>query len=242
MATLSPSRVEDLESFHRFSLWMIAGPEQALARALAIVRAAPDADFVAWVATLIRALSIAEPRGRGHNDGFVALAERLRLDPELDDELDRPAPADRRRLHVLQWELKQTCLLTAVGALWPTRRGLFVLMHVLARDHALVAEVFETSVAAVRITHARTLRTLGDFLEPRCQHLSPSNPCRCDLGIAAALQRGLIAWPPRRPTPTAAAFDGQSRDLPALYRDLPAVRLETGASAALAAACSSALA
>ncbi len=226
----------DLDSFHRFSVWMFDGREEAHARALAIVRAAPDADFTAWVASLIRALAVVEPRGRGHSDGFVALDELLRLDP------DHPIEPvhDRCRLRVLQWELKQNCLTAAVRALWPTRRGLFVLMHVLGLDHARVAEVFETSVASVRITHARTLRTLESFLGPRCQHLNPGNPCRCETRLGVALERGLVDWPPQRPTPPAAPFDGHTRDLPDLYRGLPPVQLDTRTSAALEAACYSA--
>ncbi|MBA3548614.1 MAG: hypothetical protein H0T76_19185 [Nannocystis sp.] len=235
--TLQPSRVLDLDSFHRFSVWMLDDREEAHARALAIVRAAPDADFIAWVASLIRALAVVEPRGRVHRDGFVALDALLRLDP--DHPVEPAREHDRCRLRVLQSELKQACLTAAVRALWPTRRGLFVLMHVLGLDHARVAEVFETSVASVRITHARTLRTLEGFLGPRCQHLNPDNPCRCEDRLGVALARGLVDVPPQHPSPPASPFDGHTRDLPDLYRDLPPVQLDTRASAALDAACDS---
>ena len=236
--TLEPSRVLDLDNFHRFAVWMFDGPDEAHARALAIVRAAPDAGFTAWVASLIRALAVVEPRGRVHSDGFVALDALLRLDP--DHTVEPALGCDRDRLRVLQWELKQGCLTAAVRALWPTRRGLFVLVHVLGLNHARVAEAFETSVASVRITHARTLRTLESFLGPRCQHLNPGNPCRCEARLGVALERGLVDWPPQRPTPPASPFDGHTRDLLDLYRQLPPVQLDTHASAALEAACNSA--
>ena len=65
-----------LETFYVFAVWMFGDRRAALERAAEVVRAAPDGDLMAWVAALIRALALSEPRGRGRADPFAALAAR----------------------------------------------------------------------------------------------------------------------------------------------------------------------
>lgn len=228
----------DVAAFYVFAVWMLDSREQALVEVAAGVRAAPQAGLTVWVADLIRTLALAEPRGRGRDDRFAALGELLRLDHSIAVDLDHPAIAgDVRRLHVLQWEVKRACLTAAVRALWPTRRGMFVLMHVLGRGVAEVAALFETTVPSIRITNARTLRTLEDYLKARCQHLNPDNPCTCEARLGVALEHAFVAWPAHAEAPATAHYDGQPRELAALFRSLPAVALDDHATAVLRAAC-----
>lgn len=235
---MAPHLHADVAAFYVFAVWMLDTREQALVEVAAGVRAAPGAGLTVWVADLIRKLALAEPRGRGRDDRFAALGELLRVDHSIAVGLDHPAVAgDVRRLHVLQWEVKRACLSAAVRALWPTRRGMFVLMHVLGRGVAEVAALFETTVPSIRITNARTLRTLEDYLKTRCQHLNPGNPCTCEDRLGVALEHAFVGWPAHAEDPATAPYDGQTRELAALYRSLPAVTLDEHATSVLRAAC-----
>ena len=223
----------ELETFHLFTRWMLGAGDEARTLATAVIRGAAEPRLAAWVGTLVRSLALAEPRGRGRGDPFVGLAELLALDHTIAVGLDHPAiVGDGHRLHVLQWELKRACLAGAVRALWPTRRALFVLLHVLGLPAAWVADVFETTVPSVRITNARTIRTLEGFLQGRCQHLDPGNPCSCEARLGVALAAGFVAWPSHVDAPESTHFDGQRHELADLYRSLPAFDVDEQATAA----------
>lgn len=226
-----------LETFYVFAVWMFGDRRAALERAAEVVRAAPDGDLMAWVAALIRALALSEPRGRGRADPFAALAELLSVDRTVPVGLSHPAVAgEPLRLRVLQWELKRACLSGAVRALWPTRRALFVLLHVLTMPASWVAATFETSVSSVRITNARTLRTLEGYLRSRCQHLSPQNPCACESRLGVALEAAFVDWPAEVESSDSPVFDGEPHDLASLYHALPAYRLDAPGAALLGSA------
>ncbi len=224
----------ELETLYVFAVWMFGDRAQARARAIEVVRAAPDGDLMGWVAALIRALALVEPRGRGRADPFAALAQLLSLDRTQPVDMAHPAVARQfTRLRVLQWELKRACLGAAVRALWPTRRAMFVLIDVLTLPAAWVAAMFETSISSVRITHSRTLRTLEDYLQGRCQHLRPDNPCTCEDRLGAALTADFVAWPDPVESGDLPPFDGASHDLAALYHALPPVQLDERSAALL---------
>ncbi len=233
---VAPSTIDrpELETLYVFAVWMFDTRDVARERAAEVVRAAPDGDLMAWVAALIRALSLSEPRGRGRADPFAALAELLSLDHTVPVTLEHPAVAgDVRRLHVLQWELKRACLAGAVRALWPTRRALFVLLHVLMLPAAWVAAMFETSVSSVRITNARTLRTLQGYLKGRCQHLDPGNACTCEARLGVALDADFVGWPAQVEAPDRPPCDGERHELASLYHSLPQFRLDERSAAVL---------
>ena len=221
-STAGEAEHSDLETFHVFTRWMLGAGDEARTLATATIRDASEPTLTAWVAALVRSLALAEPRGRGRGDPFVGLAELLALDRTIPVGLDHPMIAgDSHRLRVLQWELKRACLAGAVRALWPTRRAMFVLLHVLGRSAAWVAAVFETTVPSLRITNARTLRTLEGYLQGRCQHLDPGNPCRCEARLGVALAEHFVEWPAHPDAPDETHFDSRPHDLADLYRSLP---------------------
>lgn len=227
VTTIGEAGRGDLETFHVFARWMLGAGDEARTLAAGVMRGAPESNLAAWVVALVRSLALAEPRGRGREDPFASLAALLSLDRTIAVGLDHPAVAgDGHRLRVLQWELKRACLAGAVRALWPTRRALFVLLHVLGRPPAWVAEVFETSVSSLRITNARTLRTLEGYLQGRCQHVDPTNPCSCEARLGVALAAAFVAWPAHPDAPDRDPFDAAEHDLADLYRSLPPFRPE----------------
>jgi DNA-directed RNA polymerase specialized sigma24 family protein len=234
VSTTGDAGRSDLEIFHVFTRWMLGAGDEARTLAAGVVRGAKEPALSAWVVALVRSLALAEPRGRGREDPFAGLAALLSLDRSVAVDLDHPAIAgDGHRLRVLQWELKRACLAGAVRALWPTRRAMFVLLHVLGRSPAWVAEVFETTVSSVRITNARTLRTLEGYLQGRCQHLDPANPCSCEARLGVALAAAFVTWPAHPDTPDCDHFDGEKHDLADLYRSLPPFHLDEQTAALL---------
>jgi len=111
-----------------------------------------------------------------------------------------------------------------------------VLLHVLMLPDTWVAAMFETSVSSLRITNARTLRTLEGYLQGRCQHLSPQNPCACEARLGVALEATFVGWPAQVDPPDGPAFDGGSRDVASLYHSLPRFRLDDRSAAVLGSA------
>lgn len=224
-SSTGPEGRSELDTFFEFAVWMFGSREDAGRRCDEVVAAAPEGPLMHWVAAMIRSLALVEPRGRGRSDPLAGLADLLRLDRTTPVTLTHPLVAgDGHRLHVLQWELKRACLAGAVRALWPTRRALFVLLHVLALPAPWVAAVFETTVASIRITNTRTLRTLAGYLQGRCQHIDPSNPCSCEARLGVALAAAFVAWPEHDEAPATAHFDAAPHDLGDLYRSLPRFR------------------
>lgn len=226
----------DLVLLHAVAVWLCASREQALAQVEGLVAAQPRRGLTGWLSDLIRTLVQDEQRAhlrQGGGDRFDALAELLSREREVAAPLDHPLVArEPRRLQVLQWQLKRGCLAAAVRALWPTRRAMFVLLHVFALPIARVAEIFETTPTSIRVTNSRTLRTLAGFLGPRCQHLAADNPCRCEDRLGGALADAFVAWPVSEhdeQVATAPLFDGQRRDVAALYAGLPAVQADARA-------------
>jgi DNA-directed RNA polymerase specialized sigma24 family protein len=233
----------DLVLLHAVAVWLCDSREQALAQVQALVAAQPRRGLTGWLSDLIRTLVQDEQRARpavrapglrqSGGDRFDALAGLLSLERQVAVGLDHPLVArEPRRLQVLQWQLKRGCLAAAVRALWPTRRAMFVLLHVFALPIARVAEIFETTPTSIRVTNSRTLRTLAGYLGPRCQHLAADNPCRCEDRLGGALADAFVAWPASdldEQVAKAPLFDGQRRDVAALYAGLPAVQADARA-------------
>jgi len=75
-----------------------------------------------------------------------------------------------RRLLVLQWELKRTCLTAVVAALPPMPRAVFVLHVILGVDLGRIAAICDTTADAVKVAWTRASHHVDDYLGARCQH------------------------------------------------------------------------
>jgi hypothetical protein len=165
-------------------------------------------------------------RGRGERSRLERLDDVLRGDPTVPVTLSHPlVHKEIRRLLVLQWELKRTCLMAVVSALQPTPRLVFVLRAILGLDLERIAPICDLTDDAVKVAWNRASLHLDDYLGPRCQHIDAENLCRCETRLGVALQQGFIRYPDHADelpdTPVAGATH---RDVVSLYTSLPAVR------------------
>ncbi|MDC0720850.1 sigma factor-like helix-turn-helix DNA-binding protein [Nannocystis bainbridge] len=126
------------------------------------------------------------------------LDSMLRSDPTCVGVEDHPLIGrDKRRLHVLQRELQRACLTATLLNLPVARRAGFILIDVLGFSEGEVAKILDTTPSAVHTGVGRARRELTSYLEPRCEHMDPANPCHCETRLGIALERGFITWPDR---------------------------------------------
>lgn len=130
------------------------------------------------------------------------LDSMLRSDPTGVDVEDHPSiRRDKRRLYVLQRELQRACLTATLLNLPVARRAGFILIEVLRFSEDEVARILGTSSSAVHTAVGRARRDLTTYLESRCEHMDPRNPCHCETRLGIALERGFIQWPDRDDLP-----------------------------------------
>lgn len=212
------------DALYTFAVWTYGSREHA-AEALAAASLA-DADSEARLATLVRGLLW--KRSGPERDRLRRLDDVLRSDPTIPVTLAHPLVFKQaRRLIVLQWELKRSCLMAVLAALPPMPRVVFVLRVLLGLDAARVAGICGASDDAIKVAWTRASLHLEDYLGPRCQHVDAANMCRCETRLGVALARGFIRYPEHEgefpDTPVAGVTH---HDVAALYAALPPVRSE----------------
>lgn len=206
-----------------FAVWSCGSREQAAAVAAEAAQehTEPDAQLTALARGLL------SRRSGGHErDRLRHLDDVLRSDPTVPVSLTHPlVRGEVRRLIVLQWELKRTCLMAVVSALPPMPRTVFVLHAILGVDLGRIAAICDTTADAVKVAWTRASHHVEDYLGARCQHVDPANFCRCATRLGVALEQGFVRYPGHADelpdTPVAGA---RHQDVVALYRSLPAVR------------------
>jgi RNA polymerase sigma-70 factor (ECF subfamily) len=177
--------------------------------------------------------------GRNADTSFVILDNMLRSDETQDvDPNQPPIDGDLTRVPILNWELKRTCLASALGCLPPAVRLSFVITDLFRYSPADGADLLGIKESAFRVRLTRARRRLEDYLAPRCCHIDRHNPCYCEGRLTQALQAGFLRLPPHTvDIPTEAYDDGpEQRDIAGLYRNLPPVQLTEEQRAALLAA------
>jgi DNA-directed RNA polymerase specialized sigma24 family protein len=208
---------------HVFAVWTYGSREQAAAVVTEV--AGTHADPEAQVAQLARA-AIARRTGNHERDRLRHLDDVLRSDATIPVTLAHPlVRKDVRRLQVLQWELKRTCLMAVVAALPPMPRVVFVLRTIFGLPPERVAAICDATEAAVATAWARASHHLEDYLSARCQHIFPPNFCRCANRLGVALEQGFVGYPEHEhELPDAPVADTRPRSVVALYASLPPVR------------------
>lgn len=206
-----------------FAVWMSESREQAAE--LAATAADAHAELDAQLAALAR--DLLTRRSGGHErDRLRHLDDVLRSDPTVPVSLTHPlVRGEARRLSVLQWELKRTCLMAVVSALPPMPRAVFVLHVVLGVDLSRIAAICDTTPDAVKVSWTRASHHVEDYLGARCQHVDPGNFCRCATRLGVAIERGFARYPGHADEfPDTPVADARHHDVVALYRSLPPVR------------------
>lgn len=213
----------DLSQLYTFAVWMIGDREEGLKRAAEVVRAAPKLGFVGWVTSLLEPLSGrgGEPRNERRHV-LSALDDLLRTEQTLSPGDHPEIRRDPRRLRVLQWHLKRSCLLSVMRGVSVMPRATFVLVAILGYSMAQVATMFGITCNSVRINFGRAEKLLGNYLGARCQHIDPANPCRCETRLGVALDRGFVGWPERPgESPDRPVVSGAHSGVATVYASLP---------------------
>ncbi len=157
-----------------------------------------------------------------------------KLDLILRSDLTRPIDLrsagmedDPKRVHVMMWELKRTCLTAVLGCLPPGVRLSFVLTDLLGFSPAEAADLLEIKESAYRVRLTRARKRIEDYLTPRCYHVDRQNPCTCTGRLMIAIDNGFIHQPPHTIDIPHEPHDGDGprRDMGGLYRSLPEVAL-----------------
>ncbi len=226
--------LSDLAKFYLFAVWMVGDRASALQRAAEIIREKPNLDLLGWACCLLEVVrSKAPPRG----DVLSTLDDLLRTDLTITVG-DHPAiQRDPRRLRVLQWELKRSCLLEVMSAVAPGPRATFLLIRMLGFTAERVAAAFGIMENSLDIHLGRAERVLDNYLSARCQHIAPSNICHCDTRLGVALAKEFVRWPEdSREMPDAPVFTVTHSNPGSLYRSLPRFTPDPAAMATLTAA------
>jgi DNA-directed RNA polymerase specialized sigma24 family protein len=216
-------RAPQIEPLYIFAVFML-GSRDAAFTAVCDVMGAHEGDPAAWMPALVARLIATEKANRV--DRFAELSNILRTDATIPIDLSHPIfQGDGGRLHALLWELQRTCLITALRALAPERRAVFIFLHVLGLSVEGTADTFGTSPVGVRTAEFRARNDLTNYLGPRCEHMDADNPCHCAARLGNALEAGLVRWPNHDDYGGRPFAPAVRRDVVALYSSLPRVRL-----------------
>ena len=230
--SLEPS---DLAKFYLFAVWMIGDRATALQRAAEVIRARPSLDFLGWACALLD--TVARHKAPDRSEVLSTLDDVLRTDLTTTAGDHPEIQRVSRRLRVLQWELKRTCLLEVMRGVAPGARATFILIRLFGFTPERMAAAFGVTGNSLSINLGRAEKTLYNYLSARCQHIEPSNACHCDTRLGVALQSGFVKWPEDSDAmPDAPVFAGTYSDASALYRSLPPFTPDPAALAALTAA------
>lgn len=151
-----------------FAVWLTETREEAAE--LAAAASGEHVELEAQLAALARDL-LARRSGGHERDRLRHLDDVLRSDPTVPVSLTHPlVRGEVRRLLVLQWELKRTCLTAVVAALPPMPRAVFVLHVILGVDLGRIAAICDTTADAVKVAWTRASHHVDDYLGARCQH------------------------------------------------------------------------
>jgi len=155
---------------------------------------------------------------------FDELDETIRGDPTQVTRTDKLADPERQ---LLLWDLRQGCLTAVLGCLSEGERAAFVLMVMMKLGSGDAAATLGTTTAALKVRLSRAKKKIVDYLAPRCEHVHPSNPCRCPSRLGVALRKGFIQDLPgrevslRKPPPTGFQSTAPLRDVVSIYEQLP---------------------
>ena len=240
------ARMDDMAKLYTFAVWMLNDRAEGLRRAAEVVRAAPDLGFVQWVGDLIARLSGAKgrkgPKTRRLPERQIvlsALDEILRTDLTVTAGDHPEVQRDPRRLRVLQWELKRTCLAAVLQGLAPWPRATFVLTKILGLSLEQMTAMFGVTAVSVTTNLARGAKVLNEYLSVRCQHLALGNSCRCETRLGVALAHGFVRWPSNpHEAPDSPVYSQANSDVGLLYRSLPEFSLDDAARRTLCDAVS----
>ena len=153
-----------------------------------------------------------------------------KLDEILRTDITRPIDLttlgmsdDPKKVHLLCWELKRTCLTAVLSCLPPGVRLSFLLTDLLGLGPDEAAELIDIKPSAYRVRLTRARKRVEDYLAPRCVHVDRANPCTCNGRLMIALDANFVSPPSNEGEIPHASHDadGPHRDVGNLFRQLP---------------------
>ncbi len=225
-----PVLSEHLGDIYNFSYRVTNSEDQAekvtrevFLRAYAGRKKLPEPKHVAaWLLKI--AVHVVQNTDSGARITFDYLDDTIRGDPTM---VTRTGSLTDPERQLLLWELKQGCMTAVLNCLSEGERMAFVVVVMMGMKSADAAATLAITPAALKVRLSRAKKKIVDYLAPRCEHVHPSNPCRCPSRLGVALQKGFIQdvankevslrkMPPEALKPTAPL-----RDVVAIYQRLP---------------------
>ena len=216
----------DLDRLYAYAAWMLGDRAAALAALrMAIASSGPGPLFVRLPALRTTILAQAGRRRQSAARVHARLDDTLRLGTSLSMKMGPTAlRSGVRRLPVLLTGFMQTCLIAAVQALPPSQREAFVLLIVLDLPEADVMALQGDTSKGFSSVKSKMMRSIGDYIGPRCGHLHVNNPCQCPNRLQGALDQNFVQLPDHE-TPSEVYETGVFSDVRQLLAALPPLRL-----------------
>jgi len=105
--------------------------------------------------------------------------------PDLDIPDPRAVPAD---LAVIYEEVKTHCMMGMLLCLDRKRRLAFTLGELFGASDAVASQIMGVSRDSYRQLLSRARHQVSNFVQERCGHIDPSNPCHCHRKAQAMIQ------------------------------------------------------
>ncbi len=229
----------DLSQLFTFAVWMTGDRDQGLERATNVVGAAPTVGFAGWARALLAPLTGPSGEYAHAPDVLSALDETLRTELTITASDHPQIQRDPRRLRVLQWHLKRSCLASVMSSLAVMPRAVFILVEILGFSKEHVGAMLDMLSGTVQVNYSRAWKKLDNYLSVRCQHIAPANSCRCETRLGVALECGFVVWPQHpEESPDLPVSSNAHSNVAALYRSLPGFAMNQSEKSALAGAAS----
>jgi len=216
----------DLDRLYAYAAWMLGDRAAALAALRGAIASSGPGPFFARLPAL-RTTILAHASRHKQTPARVRtrLDDTLRLGTSLSMKMGPTAlRSGVRRLPVLLTGFMQSCLIAAVQALPPAQRETFVLLVVLDLPEAEVMALQGDSLKGFSGVKSRMMRSLGDYIGPRCGHMHVNNPCQCPNRLQHALDQDFVKLPVHE-APSDAYPIGAFGDVRQLFAALPPLRL-----------------
>lgn len=216
----------DIDRLYAYAAWMLGDRALALAALRVAIASSGSGPLLARLPALRTSILAQAARRKQSPVRLRArLDDTLRLGTSLSMKMGPTAlRSGVRRLPVLLTGFMQTCLIAAVQALPPAQREAFVLLVVLDLPEADVIALQGEKIKGFSSVKSRMMRSLGDYIGPRCGHLHVKNPCQCPNRLQGALDQNFVQLPEHE-TPSEVYESGVFSDLRQLFAALPPLRL-----------------
>jgi RNA polymerase sigma factor (sigma-70 family) len=143
--------------------------------------------FRTWAYRIVanHVINMKKRRSESSFTSFARYGRGIDNSPDLDIPDPRAVPAD---LAVIYEEVKTHCMMGMLLCLDRKRRLAFTLGELFGASDAVASQIMGISREAYRQLLSRARRQVSNFVQERCGHIDPSNPCHCHRKAQAMIQ------------------------------------------------------